>query len=53
MSAVAILFLVLSAIIVWGGLVVSAVFLGRRPEIAAYPPGGEGDDGDEPLIRDL
>lgn len=43
MSAVAILFLVISAVVVWGGLIASIVFLAARPEIAAYPEGG--DDG--------
>lgn len=56
MTPVAILFLVLSATIVWGGLIASALFLGRRPEIAEYPPGGGDPAGEEvydlPPIRD-
>ncbi|QBE47851.1 MetS family NSS transporter small subunit [Leucobacter triazinivorans] len=44
MTPVAILFLALSTAIVWGGLIASALFLGRRPEIPEYPRGG-----DEPL----
>lgn len=45
MSAVAILFLVISIVLVWGGLFASVVFLARKPEVAAYPEGGfEGDD---------
>lgn len=41
MTPVAILFLVLSTAIVWGGLIASALFLGRRPEIPEYPRGGD------------
>ena len=56
MTPVAILFLVLAAVIVWGGLVASALFLGRRSEIAEYPPGGDDPAGEEvydlPPIRD-
>ena len=56
MTPIAILFLVLAAIIVWGGLLASAIALGRRPEIDAYPAGGEDAPGEEvfdlPPIRD-
>lgn len=56
MTPVAIVFLVLAAIIVWGGLIVSAVFLKRRAEVDAYPPGGDDLAGEEvydlPPIRD-
>lgn len=45
MTGVAIAFLCLSAVLVWGGLVASAVFLTRRPEIAAYPPGDDDRSG--------
>lgn len=48
MSGIAILFFVIAAVLVWGGLAASIVFLLRRPEVASYPPGGlEGDDRDE------
>ncbi len=56
MTPIAILFLVLSIVIIWGGLVTSAVFLSRRSEISSYPPGGEDPAGEEvydiPPIRD-
>ena len=38
MSPIAILFLVLSVVIVWGGAIVSVLFLRARPEVADYPP---------------
>jgi hypothetical protein len=43
MTAVAVTFLVLSILIVWGGMVASMVVLGRRPELAEYPPGAPDD----------
>lgn len=56
MTPTAILFLVLSAVIVWGGLVASTLFLARRAEVAEYPPGGDDPEGEEvydlPPIRD-
>ena len=56
MTPVAILFLCLSIVIVWGGLVASTIFLARRAEISEYPPGGEDPDDEEvydlPPIKD-
>ena len=56
MTPVAITFLVLSILIVWGGLVASTLYLRRRPELAAseYPPGDADDhrEDDAPAIRD-
>lgn len=43
MTATAIVFLVLAALLVWGGLIASIVALVRRPE-ADYPTGGDRDD---------
>lgn len=43
MSAIAILFLVVSVVLVWGGLLISAVLLARRPEVDDYPDGGDGE----------
>lgn len=45
MTPVAITFLILAILIVWGGLVASALHLRRRPELAdgEYPPGGVED----------
>ncbi|WP_127819417.1 methionine/alanine import family NSS transporter small subunit [Microbacterium sp. CPCC 204701] len=43
MTPIAITFLILAIVVVWGGLVMSAVFLRRRPQIADYPPGGVDD----------
>ncbi|HET8926955.1 MAG TPA: methionine/alanine import family NSS transporter small subunit [Microbacterium sp.] len=40
MTGIAITFLVLSIVLVWGGLVASSIFLARRPDRADYPPGG-------------
>jgi hypothetical protein len=56
MTPVAILFLCLSIVIVWGGLVASTIFLARRAEISEYPSGGEDPDDEEvydlPPIKD-
>ena len=55
MTGIAIAFLLLALVLVWGGLIVSMLFLRRRPELVSYPPGGEDDDHrDEgaPDIRD-
>jgi hypothetical protein len=54
MTPIAIGFLVLAVIVVWGGFVASLVFLGRRPERADYPAGGVDDhrEDDAPPIRD-
>ena len=46
MSTIAIVFLIFSMIILWGGLIVSGIFLNRRPEVDAYPAGGD-EPGDE------
>lgn len=43
MTPVAITFLALSILIVWGGMVASMVSLRRRPELAEYPPGAPDD----------
>lgn len=37
MTPIAIVFLVLAFAVVWGGLIASAIFLARRPEVAEYP----------------
>ncbi len=54
MTPIAIVFLVLAVLVVWGGLVASLVFLRRRPERDDYPEGGVDDSrADEaPAIRD-
>ncbi|MGO2139027.1 MAG: methionine/alanine import family NSS transporter small subunit [Leucobacter sp.] len=41
MTPIAITFLVLALTIIWGGLIGSTVFLAKRPEVTAYPAGGE------------
>jgi hypothetical protein len=54
MTPIAITFLVLAIVIVWGGLIGSALYLRRRTERTEYPP-GDGDDhreDDAPIIRD-
>ena len=55
MTGIAIAFMLLALVLVWGGLVVSMLFLRAGPERATYPPGGEDDDhreDDAPDIRD-
>lgn len=44
MTPIAIAFLALSILIVWGGMVASALFLRRRPEPEEYPPGATDDE---------
>lgn len=41
MTAIAVLFLVIAAVVVWGGLIGSIGFLSARPETSSYPDGGE------------
>lgn len=43
MSVIAIVFLVLAIVIVWGGLVVSVLYLRARPERTEFPTGGDDD----------
>lgn len=52
MTPVAIIFLSLSIVLVWGGCLTSVLFLRKRPELAAseYPAGGEDDERDESEI---
>ncbi|WP_137846004.1 MetS family NSS transporter small subunit [Microbacterium sp. 2FI] len=54
MTPIAITFLILAILIVWGGLVVSVLFLRSRSELAQYPPGDTDDhrEDDAPDIRD-
>lgn len=46
MTPIAIAFLVLAVLIIWGGLVASIVFLGKRSEVDRYPEGGQDVFGD-------
>jgi len=43
MTGIAILFLCLAILLLWGGLVASAIYLSMRPQVASYPPGGVDD----------
>lgn len=43
MTPVAVAFLALSILIVWGGMTASILFLRHRPERTAYPPGAVDD----------
>jgi len=54
MTGIAISFLLLALVLVWGGLIASILFLRSRPELAAYPVGGVDDhrEDDAPSIRD-
>jgi hypothetical protein len=54
MTAIAVVFLLLSVLIVWGGLVASILFLRHRPQLTSYPAGGEDDhrEDDAPVERD-
>lgn len=54
MTPIAITFLCLSIVIVWGGLVAGILMLRRRPELAEYPPGAPDDHREDaaPIERD-
>lgn len=54
MSTPAIVLLVLAILVVWGGLVVSALALRARPERTDFPPGGVDDHREDtaPVERD-
>lgn len=56
MSVSALIFMILAIALLWGGLISSAVFLARKPEVRDYPPGGEDDEADQhadrPSMRD-
>ena len=41
MSSIAITFFIIAAVLVWGGLVASIVFLARKPQLDVYPEGSE------------
>lgn len=43
MTGLGLTFLILSIVIVWGGMLASILVLSRRPEVAAYPPGAPED----------
>lgn len=43
MTPIAVTFLALALVIVWGGLLASALFLSRHPDVTHYPPGGQDD----------
>ncbi len=54
MTPTATIFLILSILVVWGGLAASLVVLSRRPERTDFPAGGYDDhrEDDAPVIRD-
>lgn len=39
MTPIALVFMVLAFVVVWGGLVASTIFLARRPEVVEYSEG--------------
>lgn len=41
MTPLAVTFLIVAVLIIWGGLVASTVMLSRHPEVGAYPAGGD------------
>ena len=41
MSALALLFFGIAAVLVWGGLVASIIFLARAPQVDSYPEGAD------------
>ena len=54
LTIIAIFFLVLSILLVWGGFTVSVLYLSRRPDRHDFPPGGEDDHREDiaPVERD-
>lgn len=47
MDPIAVAMLIVAALVVWGGLIASIVWLARRPETDSYPPGGADDERDD------
>ncbi|GHH71138.1 methionine/alanine import family NSS transporter small subunit [Promicromonospora soli] len=57
MSSAAITLMVISLVVLWGGLAASIVAIVRRPDRTEWPPGGELERGpedrpDEPVEHD-
>lgn len=54
MTPIAITFLIIAVVVVWGGLITSTLYLRSRPDRATYPEGGIDDhrEDDAPVIRD-
>ncbi|UBH04635.1 hypothetical protein K8P10_000146 [Leucobacter sp. Psy1] len=46
MSAIAVTCFVIAAVIIWGGLIASIVFLSMKPSVGTYPEGGNDAEGD-------
>lgn len=40
MSPIAFIFLIISSIIIWGGLIASVLYLNMKPEVEHFPEGG-------------
>ncbi|GAA2916410.1 hypothetical protein JOD62_002658 [Microbacterium keratanolyticum] len=51
MTPIAIAVLCGSITLLWGGLIASAVFLARRPEVDIYPFGGYDDGREDELVH--
>lgn len=41
MTTIALTFLVIALLIIWGGLLGSTIRLSRHPEVSEYPEGGD------------
>lgn len=52
MTPIALVFLVLSIVIVWGGLLASVLFLRGRSDVAEYPPGATDDHREDDAITE-
>jgi hypothetical protein len=54
MNGTAILFLLISIVLVWGGFIASTLYLSRRPHRTHFPPGGADDhrEDEAPVERD-
>ncbi|SDS00109.1 Putative methionine and alanine importer, small subunit [Paraoerskovia marina] len=50
MTSTAVIFLIVTIVVVWGGLIASIVALRRRPEAENLPEGGHDDDGVAPVV---
>lgn len=51
MTPIAITMLCVSVTLLWGGLITSAIYLNRRPEVQVYPFGGYDDGRDDELVH--
>lgn len=55
MTPIAIAWMCVTMLVLWGGLIASIIWLRAKPEVPSYPPGGDGDEvqPSDRIVRDL